>query len=124
MFIGPKLGMQVAMPQGHDLPNDRIETYLKALRGSIKGNTSVAVCIFPQQRADRYAAVKKLCYIEKPVASQVILAKTLSKDDRKLNAGTDLLVCSIHLGLVYWVLFRLAKLVQLKIDQEIVLSRK
>jgi len=96
MFIGPKLGMQVAMPQGHDLPNDRIETYLKALRGSIKGNTSVAVCIFPQQRADRYAAVKKLCYIEKPVASQVILAKTLSKDDRKLNAVVQKVALQIN----------------------------
>lgn len=85
MFVGPKLGIQVAMPQGNDLPNDRIETYLKAVRGSVKPNTSVVVCIFPQQRADRYAAIKKLCYIEKPVASQVILAKTLS-NEKKLDA--------------------------------------
>jgi len=85
MFIGPKLGIQVAMPQGDALPNDRIETYLKAVRGSVKPNTSVVVCIFPQQRGDRYAAIKKLCYIEKPVASQVILAKTIT-NEKKLDA--------------------------------------
>lgn len=85
MFIGPKLGIQVAMPQGEALPNDRIETYLKAVRGSVKPNTSVVVCVFPQQRGDRYAAIKKLCYIEKPVASQVLLAKTIS-NEKKLDA--------------------------------------
>ena len=85
MFVGPKLGIQVAMPQGDALPNDRIETYLKAVRGSVKPNTSVVVCVFPQQRGDRYAAIKKLCYIEKPVASQVILAKTIT-NEKKLDA--------------------------------------
>ena len=39
--------------------------------------------MFPgYQRADRYAAVKKLCNIERPVASQVVMQKTLSNEKR------------------------------------------
>ena len=33
-------------------------------------------------RADRYAAVKKLCCGEKPIASQVVMQKTLSNEKR------------------------------------------
>ena len=53
------------------LPNDRTETYLKCIRESVEAKTQLVVTIFPQQRSDRYAAIKKLCYVERPVASQV-----------------------------------------------------
>ena len=39
----------------------------------------------PQQRSDRYASVKKLCCIDMPVASQVILQKTLSNPKRQVS---------------------------------------
>ncbi len=42
--------------------------------------------VFPGgQRADRYAAVKKLCYLEQGVSNQCILTKTLS-NERRLQA--------------------------------------
>ena len=53
------------------LPNDRTEAYLKAIREGTEQTTQVVVTIVPQQRSDRYAAIKKLCYVERPVASQV-----------------------------------------------------
>ena len=34
--------------------------------------------VMPVSRDDRYATVKKLCCVEKPVASQVINFKTIS----------------------------------------------
>ena len=53
------------------LPNDRTESYLKAVREGVEPTTQCVVTIVPQQRSDRYAAIKKLCYVERPVASQV-----------------------------------------------------
>ena len=53
------------------LPNDRTESYLKAVRDGVDPTTQCVVTIVPQQRSDRYAAIKKLCYVERPVASQV-----------------------------------------------------
>ncbi len=38
--------------------------------------------VVPAIKADRYAGIKKLCCIEKPVASQVIVAKTISNEKR------------------------------------------
>ena len=39
--------------------------------------------IFPgSQRADRYAALKKLCYIERALPNQVVMAKTLMNEKR------------------------------------------
>ncbi len=38
--------------------------------------------VVPAQKSDRYAAIKKLCCIEKPVASQVIVLKTISNEKR------------------------------------------
>jgi len=42
------------------------------------------MAVLPEVRADRYAAVKKVCYLETPVASQCIVAKTI-RDDKKVK---------------------------------------
>ena len=49
--------------------------------------TNMIVTVVPAQRSDRYSAIKKLCYIENPVANQVIVLKTIS-NDRKLTVST------------------------------------
>ena len=38
--------------------------------------------LVPQQKSDRYAAIKKLCCVENPVPSQVICVKTISNEKR------------------------------------------
>ena len=56
-----------------DLRDDRTETYLRMIREHLNPQTQVVVVIFPTSRDDRYSAVKKLCCVESPVPSQVIL---------------------------------------------------
>ncbi len=81
-------------PQG--LPNDRTETYLKAIREAVKPNeTQLVVTIVPQMRADRYSAIKKLCYLETPVASQVVVQRTIS-NERKLTSITQKIILQIN----------------------------
>ena len=56
-----------------EVPNDRTETYLQAIRREIGSHLQLIVVIFPTSRDDRYAAVKKLCCVEQPVPSQVLI---------------------------------------------------
>lgn len=79
---GPKMGINVAMPKVVGLDNDRTETYLKAVRAIIEPGVQLVVTIFPQMRSDRYAAIKKLCVAEKPVASQCVNLKTISNEKK------------------------------------------
>ena len=54
-----------------EVPNDRTETYLQAIRTEIGPKLQLVVTIFPTSRDDRYSAIKKLCCIDSPVPSQV-----------------------------------------------------
>ena len=75
--LSPKMGIKVAQPTMKELPNDRTETYVKMIRVSVDSNVQLVCVIMPTPRDDRYAAVKKLCCVEKPVASQVINLNTI-----------------------------------------------
>jgi len=80
--LSPKMGMKVAQPELSQLANDRTETYLKAIRDNVNPSIQLVVAIMPTPRDDRYSAVKKLCCVEKPVASQVINFKTISNEKK------------------------------------------
>ncbi|XP_054725856.1 protein argonaute-3 [Anastrepha obliqua] len=74
------LGIRVDKPKIITLDNDRVDTFVRALRLNIDGQTQIVVCISPTNRDDRYAAIKKVCCAEIPVPSQVINARTLLND--------------------------------------------
>jgi aubergine-like protein len=56
------------------------------IRESVEPSIQLVCAIIPTPRDDRYAAVKKLCCVEKPVASQVINFKTIS-NEKKVQLG-------------------------------------
>ena len=80
--LAPKMGIQVAQPAMAELPNDRTETYVKAIREAVEPTVQLVCAVMPTPRDDRYAAVKKLCCVERPVASQVINFKTISNEKK------------------------------------------
>lgn len=81
-IAGP-MGISVSQPLIAVLNNDRTETYVQALRKQlINSKIQLVVIIFPTARDDRYAAVKKVCCVELPVASQVINARTLRNESK------------------------------------------
>lgn len=53
------MGMTVRDPQMVCLKDDRIETYVQALRKSFQEMASLMVIVFPTNRTDRYSAVKR-----------------------------------------------------------------
>ena len=93
--LAGRMGINVANPKVIALPNDRTETYLEALRPVIDPTTQLVLTVVPQQRSDRYAAIKKLCYVEKPVASQVVLLKSIN-NEKKMSAVASKVVLQIN----------------------------
>ncbi|KAH8414715.1 hypothetical protein KR215_000969 [Drosophila sulfurigaster] len=69
-------------PKKLTLGQDRIDSYVDALRRNIVSETQIVVCICPSSRDDRYSAIKKICCAELPVASQIINARTLLNDGK------------------------------------------
>uniref|UniRef100_A0A1A9VZF3 Piwi domain-containing protein n=1 Tax=Glossina brevipalpis TaxID=37001 RepID=A0A1A9VZF3_9MUSC len=63
-------GMQVEKPRIIILHNDRIETYITALRANITKQTQIVVCICSKGKDDKYTVIKKICFNEIPVPSQ------------------------------------------------------
>jgi len=80
--LAPKMGFQVAQPEMAELPNDRTETYVKTIRDKTDPSLQLICTIMPTPRDDRYAAVKRVCCVERPVASQVINFKTISNEKK------------------------------------------
>lgn len=80
--VGPQMGISVSDARIARLRDDRTDSYLRMLRENINPYLQLVVIIFPTCRDDRYAAVKKLCCADMPIASQVINSRTLSKPDR------------------------------------------
>jgi aubergine-like protein len=111
--MGRKFGMTIGRPEMVLVNSDTTPDLLTAVRESLKPQrTKLVVFIFGTKRADKYSAVKKLCCIERPVASQVIMSKTLSQM-HKLNSVAQKIVAQIDakLGGELWqVKIPLAKL--------------
>ena len=68
--------------------------YLNALENIMsKSNPKLIMCIVPNNRLDRYSAIKKKCCVDRPILSQVVLAKTImSKGRPNLTAATKIAI--------------------------------
>ncbi|KAM8716535.1 hypothetical protein ACLKA7_003416 [Drosophila subpalustris] len=76
------IGLNSDPSKGVFLYEDRVDSYVDALRRNICGQTQIVVCICPTSRDDRYSAIKKICCSEIPVASQVINSRTLFNEQK------------------------------------------
>jgi len=50
----------------------------------------MVVCVVPNNRKDRYDAIKKICCVEHPVPSQVVVSRTLSKKQMLMSVCTKI----------------------------------
>jgi len=88
----PKMGIQIRNPAIKEVENDRTDTFLKAISDVVAPETQLVLTIVPQMKSDRYAAIKKLCYVEKPVANQVVLAKTIANEKKFSAVATKVIL--------------------------------
>nr|AIY62327.1 piwi [Fimbriaphyllia ancora] len=86
---GP-MGINVANSQSQQLSDDRTESYLSAIKGKYSEQLQMVVTILTTNRKDRYDAIKKLCCLEMPVPSQVIVGRTISKKQMLMSVCTKI----------------------------------
>lgn len=65
------MGINVSRPKIECLPDEKTETYVRKLRSCINPSLQIIVLVCPSNRDDRYAAIKKVCCSELPIATQV-----------------------------------------------------
>lgn len=90
-----KMGMTFGNPKVVALPDDRTDSYVKQLRSLLNPTVQLALMVVPQQKSDRYAAIKKLCCLEMPVPSQVVCLKTIN-NEKRLNAVAQKIALQIN----------------------------
>lgn len=74
-----KIGVPLKPPKTIEIYDDRTDSLIKNLREIPKDCELVLAIFSGPMRTDKYSALKKICCIEKPMPSQVILQKTLTK---------------------------------------------
>ncbi|KAM7305375.1 putative Cniwi protein, partial [Ixodes scapularis] len=93
--VCPSMGIQVQPPIMRELPSDSTESYVRAIKEVLNQNVQVIVLIFPTSRDDRYSAVKRLCCVDMPVPSQVIISNTIGQQ-QKLRSVTQKVALQIN----------------------------
>ncbi|GAB6030356.1 Piwi-like protein 1, variant 2 [Chamberlinius hualienensis] len=78
----PNMGVQVRDPLRFAINGSSAEEFVSAIRRNFKPKMQLVCCVVPDDNKARYDAIKKLCCIELPVASQVVRLFTLNKAGR------------------------------------------
>ncbi|XP_055531352.1 protein aubergine-like [Wyeomyia smithii] len=73
-------GMRFQMqdPQFVTMPNDSPAVYVEHLSSVIQRDPQLIMCLVSNDKADRYAAIKKKCYVDRAVPTQVIKERTIT----------------------------------------------
>jgi len=116
---GP-MGMNVKPPTMLKLSSDDARTFSNTLKDNLSAGdgNQIVVCIVPNNRKDRYDAIKKICCVERPIPSQVVVSRTLSKKQMLMSVCTKIgiqLNCKLG-GEVWAVEIPLKKLMVIGID--------
>lgn len=92
-----------------ELPNDFGASYVKAIEAAINKNLQLVMCIMPGLSAEKYTSIKKRCYIDRGVPSQVMLGKTITPKPGKglgslMTVGTKVAIqINAKLGGAPWM---------------------
>lgn len=95
MKVTGPMGIDVNNPRTIEIRDNRTETLIRLLRETINSKLQLVVVIFPTSRNDKYSAVKKLCCVECPIPSQVIIARTIAQQ-QKLRSVTQKIALQIN----------------------------
>lgn len=68
----------ISQPTVIDMRDDNASTYADMLEDvTSRQNPMLILCVASNNRIDRYSAIKKKCCVDRPVPTQVVLAKSL-----------------------------------------------
>ena len=76
--VGPACGINIqSNGKVVSINSDRANDFIEAIRSNVTSTTKIVICLVPNDRKDRYDAIKKHCCIEQPIPSQVLVTKNL-----------------------------------------------
>lgn len=67
----------------HEIRDDRAGTYTRAYEEVSNKDPQLVCFICPNNRSDRYAAIKKISCIDRPLPTQVLLVNTITPKNRR-----------------------------------------
>ncbi|GFT86538.1 piwi-like protein Siwi [Nephila pilipes] len=88
--VCPPMGMRVRNPRIILVKDDKTSSFLDAIRPNVSPNTQMVVCIVPNNKKDRYDAIKKTTCLDLAVPSQVIVNRTLTKKNMLMSVATKI----------------------------------
>lgn len=102
---GSRMGFMLPQPFVVEIPTDQIPIYIEKLEQVIAQlNPAIIVCAMTNDRADRYDAIKKKCYVDRAVPTQVITARTLSHKNAESIATKIVIQINCKVGGAPWSL--------------------
>ncbi|XP_044740246.1 piwi-like protein Siwi [Chrysoperla carnea] len=105
MIVRASAGMSfnIPTPKLHEIQNDSVPNYLEALEQAINNHKpQMLLCIVTNNKLDRYSAIKKKCCVDRPVPTQVIVAKTLRNKGAMSIATKVAIQINCKLGGAAW----------------------
>jgi aubergine-like protein len=90
--VSGAMGMRMGDANMVRLPDGYTQTFTNALRQNVTDRTQLVVCVLPSNKKDLYDSIKKFCCCEKPVPSQCIVTRTLSKKQMLMSVCTKVAV--------------------------------
>ncbi|CAF1090747.1 unnamed protein product [Adineta ricciae] len=79
--VGQQQGMLVNQPIHITMDDDETETYANVLRANLNDQIQLVSVIVKSRRIDRYNMIKRICCIEIPTPSEIVLRGTIADDD-------------------------------------------
>jgi aubergine-like protein len=85
------MGINLFQPKRELLQDDRINTYVQVCQ-RYGPPCEMIVLLVPNNNKDRYDAIKKICYCENPMPSQVVVHRTIVKKQMLMSVCTKIAI--------------------------------
>lgn len=104
-----QMRFQVEEPQRATIQNDSPAVYVESLSQIVQRDPQMIMCLVSNDKADRYAAIKKKCCVDRAVPTQVIKARTITPKGGNvrtlMSVATKVAIqLNCKLGGIPWVL--------------------
>uniref|UniRef100_T1IRX1 Uncharacterized protein n=1 Tax=Strigamia maritima TaxID=126957 RepID=T1IRX1_STRMM len=86
------MGMLFPRPTIGICQDDRTGTFSQVLKNTVSPSTQLVVVIVPNNKKDRYDAIKKFCVVDMGIPSQVIVTRSLSKKQTIMSVATKIAI--------------------------------
>lgn len=107
--VAKNMRFELAKPQVEIIQNDSPAVYVDCLNRLVQHDPQLIFCVVSNDKADRYAAIKKKTYVERAVPTQVIKARTITPKGGNVRtlisvASKVAIQMNCKLGGIPWVL--------------------